>query len=253
MANPDPDTNGHADEPAATPAPIPPEEFDDAPEPGPSRPRGVLVLGAIGIVAYAALLALTLVTFLAVLGAAPTVALFVVIGLAFEAFVIYAYWRMIKGDGWARGVALALAWLDLVAAPFALALLWSGGAVTALIAFFALALAGGVFIWYLNQPRVAEWFTPVDSGTAKQDAKWGASLLLLTILGLSGWSNTAWQRAPTGREEIAGIVDALLNPNGLVFLLQVLAILLVAALVGAVVLAMREPEGDETETEAEVF
>ncbi len=39
----------------------------------------------------------------------------------------------------------------------------------------------------------------------KPDMKWAVSLLLLTILGLSGWLNPAWQAEPEKRENIAAL------------------------------------------------
>lgn len=79
-------------------------------------------------------------------------------------------------------------------------------------------------------------------GDWRHDLKWTMALLLLAILGLSGWNNAGWQSAPEGREDIGKMVLSLLGKTELVFLLQLLAVLLVAALVAAVVLAMREPE-----------
>lgn len=103
----------------------------------------------------------------------------------------------------------------------------------------------------LPEERASKW------AEYKSEAKWATSLLLLAILGLSGWLNEAWQTTPAGRENLSRLVESFLaeTPGGgeiqLVFLLQLLGILLVAALVGSLVLAMKDrPEAPETDEEA---
>jgi hypothetical protein len=97
-----------------------------------------------------------------------------------------------------------------------------------------------------GEPREVK-VPPADEKKAdwRHDLRWASALLLFAILGLAGWNNTAWQVRPEGRENLGEIVQLLLGEQQLVFLLQLLAILLVVALIGAVVLAIRDPESDE--------
>lgn len=92
----------------------------------------------------------------------------------------------------------------------------------------------------------------------KDDFKWGVGILLFAVLAISGVAFTDW-RCPVGEAEasgalecrayaapgtegLAGLTDTLLAPTGLVVVMELLGVVLVAALIGALVMAIREKE-----------
>lgn len=94
---------------------------------------------------------------------------------------------------------------------------------------------------------------PVKRGNrwaeTKSDLKWASVLLFVLILigpnliraftNYSIW--TPWEVAPTGREDLGSIAAIILAADGLVVPFEVLGILLLAALLGAVAIALRDP------------
>ncbi|MHB8603636.1 MAG: hypothetical protein ACYDCK_00145 [Thermoplasmatota archaeon] len=77
----------------------------------------------------------------------------------------------------------------------------------------------------------------------KSDLKWIIVLLFLVILALSGARNTGWETAGAGREDLGALTGALLSQGALMALLEFVGVALVAALVAALVIAMRERPG----------
>ena len=74
----------------------------------------------------------------------------------------------------------------------------------------------------------------------KADLKLVTALLVLALLGLSAVLSPAWRDPPAGDESLPGITAQIFGQYLVAF--EVLSILLLAALVGAVVIAIREKE-----------
>lgn len=239
-------------EPAAVP--IPPPTGMPEWEPPFARPAGVTLVGIVETLLWA------LVTLGAALAAVTafrdgdvTVATGALVGVVVAGALAFTGFKLLRADGWARATIVGVSWaraaLGVLIAATAAAERGAGdvaGAVAdpAFLLGLVIALYSVLVAWYLSIPEVREWFAPVDWSGPKRDAKWAGVLLLVAILGISGWNNSVWQETPEGREDIGQIVHALLGEDALVFLLQLLAVLLVAALVAAIVIAIRDPESD---------
>ncbi|HLE95929.1 MAG TPA: NADH-quinone oxidoreductase subunit J [Candidatus Thermoplasmatota archaeon] len=74
----------------------------------------------------------------------------------------------------------------------------------------------------------------------KADVKLVTALLVLALLALSAILSPAWREAPIGDESLPGVTAAIFTDYLVAF--EVLSVLLLAALVGAVVIAIREKE-----------
>ncbi len=88
----------------------------------------------------------------------------------------------------------------------------------------------------------------------KGDLKWAVSLMLLVILAVSSFTAGLWMAPPQGEEHLGpyetvgghtspGIAGQLFDTWLVAF--EVLGVLLLAALVGAIVIALRESEGGD--------
>jgi NADH:ubiquinone oxidoreductase subunit 6 (subunit J) len=93
----------------------------------------------------------------------------------------------------------------------------------------------------------------------KPDLKWGVAVLLFAVLALSGALFASWGcpvgdvgrsgaiacsgNPEPGTEDLGALTGSLLAPTGLVLVLELLGVVLVAALIGALVMAIREKEG----------
>lgn len=88
--------------------------------------------------------------------------------------------------------------------------------------------------------RRAKWWRET-----KVDIKWATALLFVLILAISGYLWQAWSLETAGEEDLAKVTTLIFDQNGLVAPFEVLSILLLAALIAGVVIAFRDPEGDE--------
>lgn len=84
----------------------------------------------------------------------------------------------------------------------------------------------------------AKWWSET-----KMDLKWATALLFVLILAVSGYLWSDWRVAPEFEEDLAAVTDNIFAQDGLVVPFEVLSVLLLAALIAAVVIALREPEG----------
>lgn len=173
---------------------------------------------------------------------------------------LYGYTNvsLLRGQGWARALLTVLAIGAISLALVAVALSAGDGKLGAewMLATAILVVQGSVLALLLSRPA-ATFVSPVAWRESFVDVKWAISLLFLVMLALFGVNNGAWAREPTGRENVPRLVDLFLSPDatGLgaelpqMFLIQLLGILLVAGLIAALVIAIRDPHPDE-ETEA---
>lgn len=82
----------------------------------------------------------------------------------------------------------------------------------------------------------------------RDDLKWGAAVMLVVILATSAVTAGLWDAAPEGRERMTGetvdgetqpgLTDAIFHQYVVAF--EILGVLLLASLVGAIVIAVRE-------------
>jgi NADH:ubiquinone oxidoreductase subunit 6 (subunit J) len=86
--------------------------------------------------------------------------------------------------------------------------------------------------------KKAQWWAET-----KMDLKWATALLFVLVLAVSGYLWSSWRVAPSHEEDLAAVTDNIFSQDGLVVPFEVLSILLLAALIAAVVIALREPEG----------
>lgn len=70
--------------------------------------------------------------------------------------------------------------------------------------------------------------------------RWGIALVLLILLIAPALTFGPWKAAPEGQESFSNIANSVFNRY--VFPFEVLSVLLLAALIGAVLLAKRERE-----------
>lgn len=88
-----------------------------------------------------------------------------------------------------------------------------------------------------------------EDPTLRDDLKWGAAVMLVVILATSAITSGLWNSAPQGDERMTqvtspdggtlpGIADAIFGDWVVAF--EILGVLLLASLVGAIVIAVRE-------------
>ncbi|HET6404434.1 MAG TPA: hypothetical protein VFH78_07295 [Candidatus Thermoplasmatota archaeon] len=78
----------------------------------------------------------------------------------------------------------------------------------------------------------------------KMDLKWATALLFVLILAVSGYLWNRWNGATDGTENLADVTNEIFSVDGLVVPFEVLGLLLLAALIGGIVIAIRDPEGE---------
>lgn len=83
----------------------------------------------------------------------------------------------------------------------------------------------------------------------RDDLKWGAAVMLVVILATSAVTAGLWDSSPEGQERLTehttpsgdtepGVADTIFGPYVVAF--EILGVLLLASLVGAIVIAVRE-------------
>lgn len=124
---------------------------------------------------------------------------------------------------WLAGLLVSVAALFLTLGAQFLAvvqiLIYAGAVVTLIL--FAIMLA----------PRGGEL-------SMKNGAKLALAVLLLVLLAGSMFMSTSWRALPTGLESFSDITETLFGPYFLAF--EILSVLLLAALIGAVWMARKE-------------
>lgn len=88
--------------------------------------------------------------------------------------------------------------------------------------------------------RRAKWWRET-----KVDLKWATALLFVLILAISGYLWSAWSTETAGEEDLPAVTALIFDQKGLVVPFEILSVLLLAALIAGVVIAFRDPEGED--------
>lgn len=232
-----------------TPAPAPasePREVVIETERRPDRPGVVWLVALVGF-------AVTAVGLVALAQARPEPPVLLVGLAALLALYGYTHVALVRGQGWARALVVAVSIGAICLSLVAIAVSAGDGKLGAewRLPVLVLVVESAVLAALLVR-GVRVFFTDVAWRESLVDVKWAVALLFLVMLALFGANNAAWAKEPEGREDVPRLVDLLLSPEPgglggelpLMLLLQLLGVLLVAGLIAAVVIAMREPESD---------